>query len=103
MRILITDTFHFKNKEALIDMFNHCNVDYHFGSESDIPNYDVIYSPNNPIDTSQHPNKKFIFGPHFSIFPNQKLTGIRNIHKNSIYFRLRFHPVFSFISGCIFA
>ena len=85
MKYLITDTFHWKNKEALINMFDLNNVEYKFGTESDIPNYDIIYSPNNSINTSQFPNKKFIFGPHFSIFPNNKLNGINNVYKNSIY------------------
>ena len=30
-------------------------------------------------------NKKFIFGPHFSVFPDNRLLQINNIHKNSVY------------------
>ncbi len=50
-----------------------------------ILNRDIIYSPNNPINTSRHPTKKFIFGPHFSVLPDGKLRQIHNICKNSIY------------------
>lgn len=85
MKYLITDTFHWKNKEALISMFNKNNIQYKFGSVDEIPNFDIIYSPNNSIDTSKYPDKKFIFGPHFSIFPNRKLLGINNTCNNSVY------------------
>lgn len=85
MKYLITDTFHWKNREALIIMFNLHNIEFRFGKEIDIPNYDIIYSPNNPIDTSKYPDKKFIFGPHFSVFPTGKLIEINNIYNNSVY------------------
>ena len=41
--------------------------------------------PDNPINTADYPNKLFIFGNHFSVFPTNKLSIINNIHKNSIY------------------
>jgi hypothetical protein len=85
MKILITSSFHHKNQEALITMLEHMNIEYKFGNEIDIPNYDVIYSPVKSIDTSKYPSKKFIFGPHFSVFPDNKILQINNIHKNSIY------------------
>lgn len=85
MKILITDSFHFKNREALIIMLTNNKIPFKFGNKSDIPDFDVIYSPVNPIDTSQYPDKKFIFGPHFSVFPDRKIQFINNINKNSIY------------------
>lgn len=45
--------------------------------------YDAIYSPCHPIDVSKYPNTKFIFGPHFSIFPDEKLNLIKST--NSVY------------------
>ena len=85
-KILIIDNcLHKKNDIGLHLLLKEDNYIYKFGNYNDIENYDVIYSPNTPIDTSKYPNKKFIFGPHFSIFPNEKLNDIKNIHKNSIY------------------
>jgi hypothetical protein len=31
--------------------------------------FDCVYSPCVPINVSKYPNTKFIFGPHFSVFP----------------------------------
>jgi len=88
--LVLEDVFmHYKNKEGLIRIFKYLKMDYKFGEisdiDSDIDNYDVIYMPSNPIDTSKYPNKKFIFGPHFSTFPMNKMNVIKNVHKNSVY------------------
>jgi hypothetical protein len=50
---------------------------------SDIDNYDLtkfdyVYSPSDPIDISKYPNTFFIFGPHFSTFPNHKILNIQS-------------------------
>ena len=50
----------------------------------DLSEFDVVYSPCQPIDVSKYPNTKFIFGPHFSVFPHQhQMNMIKG--KNSIY------------------
>ena len=85
MKVLIIGRFHNKNEVGLNYMLQYLGWNFKNGSVNDIPNYDVVYMPNNPIDTSKYPNKKFIFGPHFSVFPNQKLLRINNVHRNSIY------------------
>jgi len=85
MKILIIDSFHHKNMVGLKLLLHNINYEYKFGTIDEINSFDIVYSPNNPIDTSIHPSKKFIFGPHFSIFPNNKLLSINNINKNSIY------------------
>lgn len=86
MKILITGDFHHKNKEGLERLLKYLNYDYKFVNHIDgINNYDIIVSPISPIDTSKYPDKKFIFGPHFSVFPDNKLKLINNIHNNSIY------------------
>ena len=85
MRILVIGHFHHKNEAGLNDILRHLGWQTKYGTEHDIPNYDIIYSPNNPINTSRYPNKKFIFGPHFSVFPDGKLRHIHNIYKNSVY------------------
>jgi hypothetical protein len=85
MKILIIDSFHHKNMVGLKLLLHNINYEYKFGTIDEINSFDIVYSPNNPINTSIYPSKKFIFGPHFSIFPNNKLLSINNINKNSIY------------------
>lgn len=48
-----------------------------------LDDFDCVYSPCLPIDVSKYPNNKFIFGPHFSIFPEDKILPIKG--KNSVY------------------
>lgn len=85
MKILIIQSYHFKNQEGLEKMLDYLKYEYSSGDEKDIENYDIILSPNKPIDTSKYPNKKFIFGPHFSVFPNNRLYEIKNTNNNAVY------------------
>ena len=94
MKILIIDfdSLHHKNRAGLIQMFTYIkkninkNINYLSGNITHISNeYDIIYSPCRPIDTSGYPDIKFIFGPHFSVFPNSLLDSIQNTNNNSIY------------------
>ena len=73
MDITLIDGFiHNKNKLALDKL----NLTNNFNKSK------YIYSPSKYIDISKYPNKKFIFGPHFSTFPTTKFN---NIHNNAIY------------------
>lgn len=45
---------------------------------------DIIYSPCEPLEIN-YPNKKYIFGPQFSIVPDQKSYSLSNKYKNVIY------------------
>ena len=83
--MLVIGNYHHKNLEGLEKIFKHLKYDYKFGTIDDINKYTTIFSADIPIDTSKYPNKNFIFGPHFSVFPNKKLLYINNVHKNSIY------------------
>ena len=85
MNLLIVDSFHHKNQIGLNMIIKELNINYKYGTMNDIADYDLIYSPNNPIDTSKYPNKKFIFGPHFSVFPDNKLLNINNVHSTSFW------------------
>jgi len=85
MKILIIQTYHFKNQEGIEKMLHFLKYEYKNGYIEDIKDFDVIFSPNIPIDTSKYPNKRFIFGPHFSVFPTQKLYDINNKHNNCLY------------------
>ena len=86
MKILIINCFlHEKNKQGLIAFLGYLqeNIEYKFGSVADISTADIIYSPSQPLNSLHYPNKQFIFGPHFSVFPDDKLQFLNA--KNSIY------------------
>jgi hypothetical protein len=90
-KILILNSWiHDKNKIGLATLLNYLlanqQIEYKVGSLAEIPNYDIVYSSSDIINTSQYPNQKFIFGPHFSTFPDQRLHSLQNkVHKNSVY------------------
>jgi hypothetical protein len=86
MKLLILSTsYHHKNKTGLESILNNTGIKYTYGNISEIEEYDIIYSPVNPVVTSNYPDKKFIFGPHFSVFPDSKLSIINNMHNNCVY------------------
>jgi hypothetical protein len=75
MKILYVNTgTHGKNHYALM---NYKNIEFTvIYSTNDVDNYDLtqydcVLSPNMPINVSKYPNTKFIFGPHFSVFPEK--------------------------------
>lgn len=43
----------------------------------DLSIFDAVISPCDAIDVSKYPNVKFIFGPQFSVFPDNKLHVIK--------------------------
>jgi hypothetical protein len=49
----------------------------------DLSNFDCVLSISVPIDVSKYPNTKFIFGPQFSVFPDERLSLIKG--KNAVY------------------
>ena len=86
MKILfINNGMHQKNLNALLQYKFEITTIYNTNLNNiNLNAFDVVYSPSQPIDVKQYPNTKFIFGPHFSVFPQeeqmQMITG-----KNSIY------------------
>jgi|TARA_B110001452_G_C15211523_1_gene420207 hypothetical protein len=81
MKIFIYNTsFHFKNK-FFIEYF----INTYHTRVNNINDADIIYSPDKYIDIHLYPTKKFIFGPHFSVFPNNIVSNFNNIHNNAIY------------------
>lgn len=82
---LINSFIHKKNKDALLTYTNeYVNINVADLDKIDISSFDMIYSPSIAIDVSKYPNAKFIFGPHFSVFPHKNaMDKIRG--KNSIY------------------
>jgi len=77
---------HPKNMHAII---NYRNISLQIiQSISDIDNYnlslfDYVYSPSDPIDITKYTGTKFLFGPHFSTFPDSKILNIQS--PNSLY------------------
>jgi glycosyltransferase involved in cell wall biosynthesis len=50
----------------------------------DLTQFDCVYSPSTPLNVKKYPNTKFIFGPHFSVFPElHQMNQIRS--SNVIY------------------
>ena len=80
MKILILGNYHFKNKYFL---------DYYISSNYELVNNidlaDIIFSSNLYISIDKYPEKKFILGPHFSVFPNNITKQFNNIYNNAIY------------------
>ena len=83
--LILSSSFHIKNKNGIIAVLNYLKWQYHFGNINDINNYDIIFSPCYSIDPSKYPTKKFIFGPQFSVFPDHKMNLIDNKYNNSVY------------------
>jgi glycosyltransferase involved in cell wall biosynthesis len=78
---------HSKNNNALM---NYKNINFYIINnitnlnEIDLSKFDVVYSPCEPINVNEYPNTKFIFGPHFSVFPEKHHMDIIR-RKNVIY------------------
>lgn len=82
--LLINGNIHHKNLHA----FNHYNkleIDCINDLKNiDLSKYDVVYSPCKPVVVNDYPMTSFIFGPHFSVFPDEKdMQDIQG--NNSIY------------------
>jgi len=80
MKIHIIDyNFHVKNRDFIVYF---ANKYHHIVSFEEA---EIVYSPCSYIDIHLYPSKKFIFGPHFSVFPNNIVRKFNNIHNNAIY------------------
>jgi hypothetical protein len=87
MKLLLLDRdFHHKNRAALY-AYTSIQITPFYSPEElqrfDLSTYDAVYSPTYPIDVSKYPNTRFIFGPHFSVFPEHNLQLIKG--PNSVY------------------
>lgn len=84
---LIIGSLHHKNKIGLELMLNYLKIEYKYGNVNDIKDNTIIYSPSDPIDLNKYYNEKklFMFGPHFSVFPNNKLNAVNKKLTNVIY------------------
>jgi hypothetical protein len=89
MKIIYVNTgIHHKNQHAIDNYKNIKFTTIH--SVEEINNYnlndfDCVYSPSHPIDVSLYPNTKFIFGPNFSVFPDNRLLPIKDKRENVVF------------------
>jgi hypothetical protein len=86
MKLLFINQIHHKNLNAVrsyknINITEIPSVDYI--NNINLSEYDFVYSPSEPIDIKKYPKTKFIFGPHFSVIPDNKIDIIKE--NNSIY------------------
>jgi len=82
MKLFINPTnIHKMNKIALDELIIHMGIQ----RVHNIGEADVIYSAGQPMNTEQFPNKKYIFGPHFSVFPNPQARSISGRYNNAVY------------------
>lgn len=79
-KIYIIDKYHHKNQfflDYLVDTF--------YNRVYDIHDADIIFSASTFVNPEKYPNKKFILGPHFSVFPEKQIKRVNNHYKNCIY------------------
>ena len=104
MKILyIKHGMHLKNHNS---MMSYKNINLYIVESNNVINnidlniFDAVYSPCEPIDVSKYPNTKFIFGPHFSVFPQKQhmdiIQGLNSIYiqpsewANNVW---KYHPI----------
>jgi len=86
MKILFVNVaMHAKNLHAFMNYDNTITTTKNANLDAfNLADFDIVYSPGMPLQVSKYPNTRFIFGPHFSVFPDpKKLNNIR--FKNVVY------------------
>jgi hypothetical protein len=80
IRVLYLGTYmHGKNEYALTHYPNIEITRIHHPNDLakyNLKDFDCVYSPAIPIPVAQYPNTRFLFGPHFSVFPDNRLQQI---------------------------
>jgi hypothetical protein len=88
MILIINHWCHIKNLNGFKKICQYLNMNYKIGEISDIESSHIIFSPSYPIDIRSFKDwekKIWIFGPHFSVFPNEKLINI-NFKNNNLFY-----------------
>lgn len=88
MRILfVNNGIHHKNHDAIRKYKNIEWVETQsIETLANLNTFDCVFcpsAPSSPIDVSKYPNTFFIFGPHFSVFPDNKISLIKG--DNAVY------------------
>lgn len=79
---MVTNWIHHKNLDSLLDYNISIEIiDANNFDNIKLDDFDIVYSPSQPINVNKYPNTKFIFGPHFSVFPERNhMDMIRGIN-----------------------
>jgi hypothetical protein len=84
-RLLLINALHHKNEHAILKYKNISITRVNSIHDcTDLSFFDIVYSPSYPIDVSNYPNIKFIFGPHLGVFPEEHF--IRRIQGPNTYY-----------------
>jgi hypothetical protein len=94
MLLIINNWIHHKNKEGLEKICKYINLDFIYGSMDDLEKdvkrkFKIIYNSAVAIDIDKYDKRdgirNWIFGPHFSVFPDSKLDLINKQQSNLFY------------------
>ena len=84
--LFVNSWIHKKNLNAIM---GYKSIDFtiirglHEMDNYDLTTFDVIYIPSDIVDVSKYPGARFIFGPHLSVFPDERMLKISS--SNSVY------------------
>ena len=70
IRVLLVGWLHHKNMNALMKYKGIELVRVH-DLPGSLEGFDIVYCPSTCVDVSLYPGVRFIFGPHFSVYPNE--------------------------------
>jgi glycosyltransferase involved in cell wall biosynthesis len=87
MKILFLENgMHEKNANALYKYNNNYYVIKSVEQlyKIDLNQFDCVYSPSTTLNVKKYPNTKFLFGPHFSVFP--QLHQMNEIRSNNVIY-----------------
>jgi len=82
LKICILGWYHHKNIEFLNYLLQKSKI---LTKVNNIEEADIIISGSTYVDTNKYKDKRFIFGPHFSVFINKAVNALSNVSNNSIY------------------
>lgn len=74
-------SFHHMNRAGFFAMVEKLG----FSLVESLKEADIVYSPARFLNTKRHCNKIYIFGPHFSTFPNKQANSLSNKYGNAVY------------------
>lgn len=79
MKVHIADKYHHKNQFFLEYLCKN------YVTQTSFNDADFIFSAASFFPIQNYPNKKFILGPHFSVFPDRKTEKFNNKYNNAVY------------------
>jgi len=78
-KIYIPHLYHHKNEEFIRYYANYFTI------VNKLEDADIVFSSSTSYPAEKYPNKKFIFGPHFSVLPNDAAKNLNNNKNNAVY------------------